>query len=178
MTDAVALQIDGSAALDVFGSVVGTASFSIVQGTQTIGTGNPLLGGGTLVNASVMVISLSNLNLFAGVGGGLAIPAIIPPTFSAYGIDMAAALGFSIVGGSVDLAIVRPTGLGPTDKTSYLGLEVTLVGASLIGIEGLQFNASGTVSVNKAIAADGTPAAQKIKWAAASGACCLALAQG
>jgi ClpP class serine protease len=168
LTDAVALQIDGSAALDVFGSVVGTASFSIVQGTQTIGTGNPLLGGGTLVNASVMVISLSNLNLFAGVGGGLAIPAD-PTDVSAYGIDTAGALGFSIVGGSVDLAIVRPTGLGPTDKTSYLGLEVTLVGASLIGIEGLQFNASGTVSVNKAIAADGTPAAQKINWAAASG---------
>lgn len=63
LTNIVALQINGSAALNVFGAVVGTATFRITQGSQNIGTGNPLVGGGTLGNASVMAISLSNLNL-------------------------------------------------------------------------------------------------------------------
>src|SRR5690606_2705554 len=44
LTDAIALRIDGSVALDAFGAVVGTASFSLTQGTQNIGTGNALIG--------------------------------------------------------------------------------------------------------------------------------------
>jgi hypothetical protein len=44
LTDAVALRIDGSAALDVFGAVVGTANFSITQGTQNVDTHNSAIG--------------------------------------------------------------------------------------------------------------------------------------
>ncbi len=121
-----------------------------------------------LNNASVMAISLSNLNLFAGIGGKLnQSPGAIDP--ATVGIDTTGALGFSITGGSVSMAIVRPGGLTVGDQTSYLGLEVSLAGASLVGIDGLKFNASGTVSVNKATAANGTAAAQKVNWATATG---------
>ena len=129
-----------------------------------------------LTNASVMTISLSNLNLFAGIGGKLDQTPVT--NLATVGIDMTGALGFSIVGGSVSMAIIRPAGLGPTDKTSYLGLEVALAGASLIGIDGLKFNAAGTVSVNKATAADGTPAAQKVDWATATGSLLPAFSAG
>ena len=140
LTDAVALQINGSAALDVFGAVLGTATFSITQGTQTIDTKNTAIGAaGVLTNASVMVMALSNLNLFAGVGGKLNQDPVTD--VATVGIDTTGALGFSIVGGSVNMAIVRPAGLGPTDQTSYLGLEVSLAGAALIGIDGLKLNA-------------------------------------
>jgi hypothetical protein len=69
----------------------------------------------------------------------------------------------------MSMAIVRPAGASAIDRTSYLGLEVTLAGASLIGIDGLRFNAERTVSVNKATAANGAPATEKIDWAGASG---------
>ena len=110
LTDAVALQINGSAALDVFGAVLGTATFSITQGTQTIDTKNTAIGAaGVLTNASVMVISLSNLNLFAGIGGKLNQNPVT--NLATIGIDTTGALGFSITGGSVNMAIVRPAGL-------------------------------------------------------------------
>ena len=41
--------------------------------------------------------------------------------------------------------MVRPAGItSPTDKTGYTGLDISLAGASLVGVDGLTFKATGT----------------------------------
>ncbi|MCH7631139.1 MAG: ATP-binding protein, partial [Proteobacteria bacterium] len=70
-------------------------------------------------------------------------------------IDSDGAVGFALDSGTLRLAIVRPAGLEVNDKTSYLGLEVSLAGASLVGVEGLTLKVSGTVLVNRATSAAG-----------------------
>ena len=64
------LQVSGVVSLGLFGFVVGTESFTITQATTDVdtGTGTTLAD---LTGASVLAVSLSNLNLFAGVGGSL-----------------------------------------------------------------------------------------------------------
>ena len=84
-------------------------------------------------------------------------------------VSTAGAVGFSVQGGSVKLAMVRPAGItSPTDKTGYTGLEINLAGASLVGVDGLTFKASGKVLINKATDAAGLAAAQRINWATAT----------
>jgi hypothetical protein len=128
----IALQINGSAALDVFGAVVGTATFSITQGTQTARheEHGDWRTGGVLNNASVMSISLSNLNLFAGIVAACSYQRIRSNLASRRHCNHRRP-GLRITGGSVTMAIVRPAGLAVGDKTSYLGLEVSLAGAAL-----------------------------------------------
>ncbi|PYO11795.1 MAG: hypothetical protein DMD31_17845, partial [Gemmatimonadetes bacterium] len=159
LTAGMKLRIEGAAALDIFGAVLGTASFSLTQATETIDTGNPDIG--TLTDASVLAISLSNVNLFAGAGASLTVPAD-PANVAGYGINTTGALGFAVTGGAVDLAIVRPSGAA---ADQYIGLQASLAGASLVGVDGLRFIASGTVLVNKTTAASN----EKINWATATG---------
>ena len=159
LTAGMKLRIEGAAALDIFGAVLGTASFSLTQATETIDTGNPDIG--TLTDASVLAISLSNVNLFAGAGASLTVPAD-PTNVAGYGVNTTGALGFAVTGGAVDLAIVRPSGAA---ADQYIGLQASLAGASLVGVDGLRFIASGTVLVNKTTAASN----EKINWATATG---------
>ena len=74
------------------------------------------------------------------------------------------AIGFSITGGSLLIALVKPQGLAPTDKTGYMGLEIGLDGASLVGVDGLTFIASGSVLINKATDAAGLASTERIDW--------------
>ena len=84
-------------------------------------------------------------------------------------MSTAGAVGFSVSGGSVTLAMVRPAGItSPTDKTGYTGLDISLAGASLVGVDGLTFKASGHVLINKATTAAGAAAVQRIDWATAT----------
>src|SRR5207244_12966876 len=72
LTAGMKLRIEGAAALDIFGAVLGTASFSLTQATETIDTGNPAIG--TMTAASVLAISLSTVNSFARAGATLTVP--------------------------------------------------------------------------------------------------------
>ena len=83
-------------------------------------------------------------------------------------ITTAGAIGFAVTSGTVKVAVVRPSGLGALDKTSYFGMEVSLAGASLVGVEGLTFKATGTVLVNRATDAAGAGAVERINWATAT----------
>ena len=58
LTSGVDLRIAGQASLDIFGFVVGTAEFTMAQGTSTVSTGNSNIGtAGTLNNASIVPVS-------------------------------------------------------------------------------------------------------------------------
>ena len=168
LTKLVELQVDGSVSLDAFGFVVGTASSSLTKATADVTTGNAALGtAGLLSGARLLSITLTNVNLFAGVGASLnengTLTNVLDDT-----ITTAGAIGFAVTSGTVKVAVVRPAGLGALDKTSYFGMEVSLAGASLVGVEGLTFKATGTVLVNRATDAAGAGAVERINWATAT----------
>ena len=149
--------VEGGISIDLAGYVVGTADFSFGQATTDVDTSNGALG--ILSDASLQVISLSSLNLFAGTGASLDVSGAL---------DVTGAVGFAITAGVANLAIVRPGSPAANDQTSYLGLELSLGGASLVGIPGVTMTASGSVLVNRATAANGSEAADRIDWANAT----------
>ena len=83
-----------------------------------------------LKSASLLFVTLENVNFFVGMGG----------VFNAdRSINTDNAIGFSIAGAGFELAMVKPMEATPPpaepDKTSYLGLELTLDYAGLVGLE-------------------------------------------
>ncbi|GAF82190.1 unnamed protein product, partial [marine sediment metagenome] len=153
---AISLSIDGSVWLDMFGFVVGGADLKITQADMSVNDDAI-----TAFDASVMSVELTNLNLFVGAGAKLDDNA--NPTALVTG----EAVGFS-VSGTVKMALVKEDGLGATDQSSYLALEVSLAGAELVGIEGLVLKAEGSVLVNKATDAAGDAVTDRIDWATAT----------
>ena len=149
LTKLVELQVDGSVSLDAFGFVVGIellvdeGDCGRNDGQRRAGYGGPDLG------SRLLSITLTNVNLFAGVGGSLDEHGTLTDVTDDT-ITTAGAIGFAVTSGTVKVAVVRPSGLGALDKTSYFGMEVSLAGASLVGVEGLTFKATGTVLVNRA----------------------------
>lgn len=97
----------------------------MTMATVDINSGNVALG--TLAGASLMSISLSGLNAFAGVGGSLS------SASASASVVTNGALGFEINGGSVAVSIVKPGGLTAGDSRSYTGFEIGLAGAQLLG---------------------------------------------
>ena len=169
LTKSVALQVGGSVSLNAFGFVVGTAEVhddagDERRGYQEHGAGCQRSAGRGGSNK----VTLGDLNLFAGTGGTVddhgTANDVTDDTVSTVG-----AVGFSVNGGSVTLAMVRPAGItSPTDKSGYTRLDISLAGASLVGVDGLTFKASGHVLINKATTAAGTAAAERIDWATAT----------
>ena len=167
LTSSIELRISGAASIDVFGFVVGTVDeFVMTTGTSTVTTGNAAIGtAGTLTNASVMSVTLTGLDLFAGVGASLdeGGAGLADDT-----VDTDGAIGFAILGGSINFASVRPAGLGVGDLTAFTGIEIELAGAQLVGIDGLIFKAEGSVLVNKATDGAGLDTTDRIDWANAT----------
>ena len=81
----------------------------------------------------------------------------------AYSINTDDAFGFDVKEGTVNMAIVNAA-----DKSSYLGLELGLLGAELVGIEGLTLTASGSVLINTATDENGDEKDDRINWATAT----------
>src|SRR6185436_3417939 len=100
LTSNVDLNANGSVALDALGFVVGKADFTITLATANVTTGNPALG--TLNNANLLTASLTNVQLFAGVGATLLDNNGGTPTPNVYSDDTlrtTGATGFSIPAG-------------------------------------------------------------------------------
>ena len=107
-------------------------------------------GSTTLTGAEVMSFDVSGATLFAGIGGalngtndGLA----LPPS----------AIGFSA--SSASLAFVMATGAvgdGAHAGDQYVGAEVDLGDAQLVGVSGFELWSQGIVGYNSATDADGS----------------------
>ena len=54
-----------------------------------------------------------------------------------------------------------------TARNSYLGVEAGVIGATLIGIDGVNLTVSGTVLFNRATSASGATLSERVNWAAA-----------
>jgi hypothetical protein len=109
----------GDVALSVGGFVVVTGNFDFsndtVSGTDSQGT--------TLTNAQALTLSLSNVDVFVGVGA----------TLTGASIDTTDAIGFEVTVTTLDLAVVVQ------GATVYAGLEVTGLGGSLTGLQDFEF---------------------------------------
>ena len=100
LTESVELSATGDLALDLGGFVVMTGTLSVAKGTVS-GTDTTTV----LADAGALSFSLTNLNLFVGVGAILDDGAL-PNDVSDDSIDTTDAVGFSVAGASLSLAIV------------------------------------------------------------------------
>ncbi|HMJ89761.1 MAG TPA: hypothetical protein VK530_08085, partial [Candidatus Acidoferrum sp.] len=138
-------------------------SGSITFGTATIDTGNSTIG--VLTDADLIAIELINTDFFVGING----PGLTPD--KEHIEDIADdAVGFFVEDVNLKLAIVTPAGLAVGDKTRYMGLEASIGGTELLGVDGLVVNLSGKVLLNQATAANGTPGTERVDWGAAADA--------
>ena len=119
---------------------------------------------GSLTDASVVSATLTGVELFAGING----PDGLDPVTHLPTPVPADAIGFNISGADASLGYVRPGGLAAGDQTSYLGLDVAVANAQLVGISGLDVTLSGSVLLNQAVDAAGAPSLERVDWATAS----------
>ena len=128
----------------------------------------------TLTDAQAMSVTLDGVDLWVGVGGTLDNTGNndvnVPATFSDDAVGNGD-IGFRGTVTQLSFATVKDTKGTPavlTDDVSYLGLEVSGLTASLLGLEDiLVFNAWDiAVQVNSATDADANPAttAAKLDW--------------
>ncbi|HEX7052994.1 MAG TPA: hypothetical protein VF211_03555, partial [Burkholderiales bacterium] len=152
----------GNTALDIADgtvlAVVPDGGTTWEKATTDVITGNAALGtSGTLEDANVRVIGLTGAKIFVGSGAALnsALDDIV--TTAAEGLA-ADATGFLATGAGFSLISVTK------DAESFLGLEATVTGASLLGVEAVDLQVSGTVKLNRTSRSDG----ERIDWATAT----------
>ena len=125
---------------DADGSLIATASGVTVTFAQLTVTDTTT----TLTDADVISLSVGSANLFIGAGAVLDDQGNASDVAN-YLIDTVNARGFSVMGASIDLVLaVGATGDGDNAGDTYLGVETTIGGATILGVEGLQVFASGT----------------------------------
>ena len=110
LSNAIELHAEGTVALDVAGFVVGQGSFAITKGTVDLdlnGNGFSESDPDDLNDAPIMVVSLSGVDLFVGVGGSLDDNGT-PQDFADDGIATDDAVGFAVEDAGLELAIVKP----------------------------------------------------------------------
>ena len=169
MSQSVELRAAGTVALDVAGFVIGQGSFELVKGKVDIDVN----GNGTeiLIDGSILLVSLSGLDLFIGVGGALD-DNDTPDDFGDDAINTDGAIGFEVANAGLDLAMLKPglTAVQAGDTRSYLGLQLTVGQAGLVGLEDvpLEFTAADVlVQINQASGDNGAAApivAQRLDW--------------
>jgi hypothetical protein len=129
LTSAQELQVNGTAAIDLFGFVVGSGDFQLDSQTVDVdqnGNGVFSLAEKDLQDATLFRIGLSNLNLFVGVGASLG-PTGIPLT--------ANAIGFSITSGSLGVAIVKANPeMTAGDNRTYIATTASVGQAAFVGL--------------------------------------------
>ncbi|SFS22515.1 LEPR-XLL domain-containing protein, partial [Yoonia litorea] len=96
----VGITIGGFIQLDLFGSVLAYGQFTISSSIQNVADGNR-----TIAGAQVLTVSVSDVNLFAGVGGQFTLDGDDKAT----AIDPDAGTGFRATGANLDLAIITQT---------------------------------------------------------------------
>src|SRR5688572_6086026 len=154
ISSAVAFQIQGSAALDVAGILVAyTGEVELTFATVTVNDGT--CGAPTLTGADVISIEVDDAAVFAGWGGAL--------LAGHGGLDIDEindnGTGFLVSGADFRMVLVRgAVGDGANAGDTYLGIEASLTAARLIGVDGIDVWATGTVKFNQAIDADGVTA--------------------
>ncbi len=142
LTKNVDLAINGSAAINLFGFIVGSADFDFTSRTVDV----DLLGNGfsqvekDLQDATLLTIGLTNLNLFVGVGASLS-PSGTPVTTGA--------IGFAVSSGTLGLAIIKanPTKIAGDNRT-YLATTASIGQAAFVGLPSDISIKAADISVN------------------------------
>jgi len=130
LTSSVELFIEGSVDLDLFGFVLATGSFEMTQQSGlTISDSNGI----SLTNASMLTVSLSNLNFFVGVGASLDENGT-PENISDDMISTDGAVGFEVSDASLDMAIVKED--PQVGVRSWTGLSAHVGGMGVVGLPG------------------------------------------
>ncbi len=132
-------SVSGTAVIDAFGVVLGTATFNITQGTTTLTDTNtaPLS-----VTGDLLLVQLTQTDLFVGTGASIDTKGTA--TLVDDRLDVTGATGFHVSGASLNLATLTDSG------TTYTGLELILDEVGLDGVTDLTLTvASGSVLFNE-----------------------------
>jgi len=156
------LHASGTGALNALGGVlVAAGTFDLDLGRVSTTTPS---NGVSFTNASAVSLTLDGASVFVGTGGSLS-----SATASATVVN--GTLGFGGTVTTLKIVSIKDTNNGSvstTDDTNYLGVQITGLGADLIGLESvLEFHASGVnVKVNKATDTDNnaTTIPAKLDW--------------
>ncbi len=118
LTVSTSLSVSGTAFLDIAGYVVATGNFSVTeQSGLTVNDGTL-----NLTKASLLVIGLTDVNLFVGTGG--------VTSFTTGALYQANAVGFSATGVSLTVAVLSQTG---TNARTWVGLGGSIGSMSAVG---------------------------------------------
>ncbi|MEJ2331009.1 MAG: hypothetical protein P8Z33_14435, partial [Gammaproteobacteria bacterium] len=151
MTAALELAVTGTMTLDAFGFVVATGTLTLEKSTATIDDGNVAIGS---FDANVMVLTLENVNLFAGVGGSLEVDVFVGvgPYFVDSDNDLISdstdsnAAGLVLEKVNLAVALFKPTNTG--DGSNYYALRAEASTISILGLD-LGGSESFTLSASK-----------------------------
>ena len=169
LTSSVDLAIDGSVVLNVLSGVL------VAKGDFTIALGqvqSALLPSGVSADADAMVLTLSNVGVFVGVGGALLDNNGGAATPTDYSDDTVVngTLGFGATVGTLTLVSIKDRGALPllaTDDVTYLGVALDDFAGDLVGLESvLEFHAYGVDAVLNKVSSGVLviPAAGKLDW--------------
>ncbi|MHB8107976.1 MAG: beta strand repeat-containing protein, partial [Candidatus Cryosericum sp.] len=132
------IEASGEISLDVYGFVLAQGAFKVVKRNVDVdvngdGYRDPTdlanAGSPDLNDAEMLAFAFTGVDLFVGVGGKF--------NDAKTEIDTADAIGFSVAGAGLELAIVKPQAAAgvAASPQKYLGLELTIGSAGLLGLE-------------------------------------------
>ena len=164
----VDVAVGGGVALNVLdGIIVATGSFSVHLGTMTYLGADGAAGGSDDVAYQAMVLTLTNVGVFVGVGGSLSDTTDgeannTPNDYSDDEVNYDGGVGFYASLDSLTLVTLKDT--NGTPQKSYLALDVSGVDAGFKGIDHLTLNVrDASIQVNQAKDSDATPP-PKLDW--------------
>jgi len=130
-------QASGSFELNLFDFVIGSADFAFIKQTVDV----KLSDTETLDNADMIILALSNADIFVGVNG----------------------VGFEVI--DAELGIAQISAADATDSRSYMAVKAHVANASLVGISGLTASVSDiNLMVNRASGENAGTLAEALDW--------------
>src|SRR5262249_14699461 len=137
----VTLAVEGALTLNLNGFILATGTFDLGVGTVPSVS---LSGGGTLTDADLLTLSLSDAELFAGTGGIFA-----ADPHAAQRIDTSNAIGFYVGDANLKFASLKPnkTDIAAGDGRSWTVLTAQLGLVSLAGLPDILSFSASNVSI-------------------------------
>jgi hypothetical protein len=146
LTHTVSILVEAQVAIDLFGFVVGTGSFSMTRETVDVDQNSNGVFSSTerdLQDATLLLITITGLDAFVGVGARLEGSTVVTT----------GATGFSVTGGTIGIALIKanPDTI-PGDNRSYLATTSSLREATFAGLPaGIDIKAADiAVEINRA----------------------------
>ena len=154
------LSVSGSLEMQAFDYVLVTGTFSMSRQGINVDINHDNVT--DLQDASLLTFEISNVNVFAGVGGAFTRDSNLNVT----GFDTSHATGFVATGGTLGLAMITANRVNAGDTRTYLSLTSKLGTATMLGLPSdIHVSASNiAVEINRASGTLNSTPATPLNW--------------